>query len=304
LQYKDNIVSRLVIAIAGTLDEMKLIADEVTIAISKVEITVLMISIEPKALLETSMFLIPEKTTLPKLRPGIVRPRLLVMLQNSLDSCASTVVSGRAGTGKTALVVTFARICGRPIAWYKVDASDIEFRVFLRYLVASIARQRPGFGEETLAALNDFSADDSLAPADTFLYELLEYQGKALLVVLEDLHLISEADWLMPFLCRLLPLLPRNLHILITSRTMPPAPLWRMRSKQTLKVIDEEMLAFTQAEAFELFQTYGLSSRLARAACARSRGRAASLAAYAVALAGMERAGGHHPGDLDVSDFA
>ena len=262
-----------------------------------------MFSVEPKVLLETRMFLIPEKTTLPKLRPGIVRPRLLVMLQNSLDSCAATVVSGRAGTGKTALAATFARICGRPVAWYKIDASDIEFRVFLRYLVASIAQQKPGFGEETLAALDNSSADDSMTAANSFIYELLEYQGKPLLVVLEDLHLISEGEWLMRFMYRLLPLLPRKVHMLITSRTMPPAPLWRMRSKQTLKVIDEEMLAFTQAEAFELFQTYGLSSRLARAACARSRGRAASLAAYAVALTGIERAGGH-PSDLDVSDFA
>ena len=261
-----------------------------------------MFSVKRKPLLETKMFLIPEKTTLPKLRPGIVRPRLLVMLQKSLDSCTSTVVSGRAGTGKTALAVTFARTCGRPVAWYKVDASDIEFRVFLRYLVSSIAQQRPGFGEETLAALDYSSADDSMTPANSFLYELLEYQGKPLLVVLEDLHLISEGEWLMPFLCRLLPLLPRKVHILITSRTMPPGPLWRMRSKQTLKVIDEEMLAFTQAEALELFETYGLSSKLARAACERTRGRASSLAGYAVALTGIERAGVHHPGDLDVND--
>ena len=210
------------------------------------------------------------------------------MLESSLESCASTVVSGRAGTGKTALAIDFARTCGRPVAWYKVDASDIELRVFLRYLVSSIAQQRPGFGERTLAALDESGADDPMAPSDSFLYELLEYDGNPLLIVLEDLHLVCEGEWLVPFLCRLLPLLPRKVHILITSRTMPPAPLWRMRSKQTLEVIDEAMLAFTRPEAFELFETYGLSGELARAAYDRSRGRAGSLAAYAIALSAAE----------------
>jgi LuxR family maltose regulon positive regulatory protein len=237
------------------------------------------------ALAGAKMLLIPEKITVPSQPPRITRPRLLALLESSLESCASTVVSGRAGTGKTALAIDFARTCGRPVAWYKVDASDIELPVFLRYLVSSIARQKPGFGERTLAALAGQSDGDATEP---FVYELLEYDGSRLLIVLEDLHLVCEGEWLVPFLCRLLPLLPRKVHILITSRTMPPAPLWRMRSKQTLKVIDEAMLAFTRPEAFELFETYGLSGELARAAYDRSRGRAGSLAAYAIALSASE----------------
>jgi hypothetical protein len=69
---------------------------------------------------------------------------------------------------------------------------------------------------------------------------------------------------------------------------MPPAPLWRMRSKQTLEVIDEAMLAFTRQEALELFETYELSGEQARIAYERSRGRASSLANYAVALSASE----------------
>jgi hypothetical protein len=63
-----------------------------------------------------------------------------------------------------------------------------------------------------------------------------------------------------------------------------------MRSKQTLEVIDETMLAFTRAEAFELFEGHGLSGELARAAYDRSRGRAGSLAAYATTLSAAEQA--------------
>lgn len=250
--------------------------------------TILMFLIEHTALLETKMRLILDKITVPSQPPRITRPRLLALLNNSLESCASTVISGRAGTGKSALAADFARKCGRPVAWYKVDSLDMELPVFLHYLVSSIAQHRPGFGACTLAALA--VSDDSTPPSDTFLYELLEYEAP-LLIVLEDLHLICEGEWLVPFLCRLLPLLPRKVHILITSRTMPPAPLWRMRSKQTLEVIDEGMLAFTRPEAFELFETYGLSGEYARAAYDRSRGRAGSLESYALELGASEIAG-------------
>ncbi|MDQ2856383.1 MAG: hypothetical protein M3R68_08640 [Acidobacteriota bacterium] len=250
-----------------------------------------MFHIENTALTETKMLLILEKITLPSQPARIRRPRLLSALANSLESCSSTVISGRAGAGKTALATDFALSCGRPVAWYKVDASDIELPVFLRYLVSSVAQQRPGFGERTLAALSDPGAGHPTAPSDPLLYELLEYGGSPLLIVLEDLHLVCEGEWLVPFLCRLLPLLPPKVHILLTSRTMPPAPLWRMRSKQTLEVIDEAMLAFTRPEAFELFETYGLSAELARAAYDRSRGRAGALASYASALSSSEVTG-------------
>jgi LuxR family maltose regulon positive regulatory protein len=194
------------------------------------------------------------------------------------------VISGRAGTGKTTLAGDFARTCGRRVTWYKVEATDVELQIFLSYLVSSIDQQLPGFGERTLAALAQSHQKSAIRPSDAFIYELLECDREPLLVVLEDLHSICEGEWLVPFLCRLLPLLPRKTHILITSRTMPPAPLWRMRSKQTLQVIDEPMLSFTLPEAVALFEMYGLSSELARAAYDRTRGKAAAVAAYARAL--------------------
>lgn len=84
---------------------------------------------------------------------------------------------------------------------------------------------------------------------------------------------------------------------MITSRTLPPAPLWRMRSKQTLEVIDETMLSFTLPEALDLFDTYGLSGKRARAAYDRCRGRASLLTAYAIALSASAEA-------KDFGDFA
>lgn len=227
--------------------------------------------------------LISEKMAIPSEVPRSSRPRLLAMLEQSLTSCTSTILIGRAGTGKTALAVDFARQCGRSVAWYKVDAPDGELRIFFQYLIASIRQLRPGFGNQTLMPLIQAVEPDLPLLAEAFVYELLETETDPLLVIIEDLHLVCDAEWLMPFFRRVLPLLPSAVHLLITSRSMPPAPLWRMRSKQTLSVIDEQTLAFTRQEAIELFESHGLSSEHASIALDHTRGRAAALASFASA---------------------
>lgn len=230
--------------------------------------------------------LIAEKIAVPANTPSLQRPRLFERLEQSLGSCTSTIISGRAGTGKTSLALDFARKCGRNIAWYKVDAPESELEVFLQYLIASIQKQRPGFGA-TLIPLPDAitAAPDQISVlAEAFVYELVEGVGEPLLIVIEDLHLVCDSPWLVPFFKRLLPLMPSDVHLLITSRTMPPAPLWRMRSKQTLSVIDEAALAFTTPEAIDLFERYGLAPEHASIALDHTQGRAGSLARFAGTL--------------------
>ncbi|HEY6805218.1 MAG TPA: AAA family ATPase [Pyrinomonadaceae bacterium] len=230
--------------------------------------------------------LISEKIAVPSPTGLVRRPRLEILLKQSLNSCTSTVISGRAGSGKTTLAIDFAEQSGRAIAWYKVDAPETKAEIFFNYLIASIRAQRPGFdGSALLSRLeNEPDLSQTSHLAEVFIFELEREPGGPLLVVIEDLHLVCDADWLVPFFRRLLPLLPADVHMLITSRTMPPAPLWRMRSKQTLSVIDEQTLSFTREEAFKLFERYGLTKEQANIALAHSHGRAAALSSLAATL--------------------
>ena len=234
----------------------------------------------PNGGLITDMQLIADKISIPS-QTSLARTRLLAMLERSLDSGICTIISGRAGTGKTTLAADFAASCNRRVAWYKVDAPDGDFCVFIDYLAASIGQQRPGFNEQgiRLAAAEVNSTDLALF-SERFVFELIADDTEPLLIVIEDLHLVCDTDWLVPFLDRFLQLSPPNVHILITSRTLPPAPLWRMRSKQTLEVIDELSLSFTREETVDLFESYGLSRQLAYLAFDRTSGRAGALAKY------------------------
>ncbi|HEX8721715.1 MAG TPA: AAA family ATPase [Pyrinomonadaceae bacterium] len=224
---------------------------------------------------------IPEKITPPEELPRVSRERLLRTLRESLEGCNSTVIAARAGTGKTMLASDFARRCGRRVAWYKLDAPDSELPVFLRHLCASIASVRPGFGRRALERLGDGAGTDDVPLAvESLVYELLE-SGEPLLLVVDDLHLVYDAEWMVPFFRRLLPLLPPEVHVMLLGRSLPPTPLWRMRSKQTLCVLDESALAFTLEEARALYASYGLAAERAEPAAAETRGRAATLDARA-----------------------
>lgn len=224
---------------------------------------------------------IPAKITPPEELPRVSRERLLRTLAESMEGCNSTIVAGRAGTGKTMLAADCARRSGRRVAWYKLDAPDSELSVFLRHLCASVGRARPGFGEKTLERLGPAaSVDDVPLAVEYLVYELLESNEPAL-VVIDDLHLVYDAEWLVPFFRRWLPLLPPEVHVMLLGRSLPPTPLWRMRSKQTLCVLEEETLAFTLEEARALYASYGLAAAGADAALRETRGRAATLDARA-----------------------
>jgi LuxR family transcriptional regulator, maltose regulon positive regulatory protein len=228
------------------------------------------------------MSLILDKIRIPAEAPRVARPRLLSTLHGSLNSCSSTIINGRAGTGKTLLAADFARRSGRAVAWYKVDASDTEASICFAYLLAAVGRHRPGFGEQTFWPLVEGATlEDMPMLAEAFVYELLESAGEPLLIILDDLHLVYDAEWVVPFFRRLLPLLPAEAHMLITGRSLPPAPLWRMRSKQTLCVVDETVMSFTLKEAEKLLDSYGLAPERAASALHQARSRASSLDAIA-----------------------
>jgi len=242
------------------------------------------------------MKIIASKITIPTETPRVCRQGLLDTLRENLESCHATVINGRAGTGKTMLAVDFVRRYVGRAAWYKVDAPDMSLPVFMEYMVASVARVQPGFGRQTLQRqarsleiggtggidrIGGGGEFDIAGLAEAYVYDL-ERQSEPLVLVIDDLHLIYDADWVVPFFHRLLPLLPAGTHMLILGRGLPPAPMWRLRSKQRLFVITEQMLAFTQTEAEELFSGYGLGPEEASLALKKTGGRAADLHATAI----------------------
>lgn len=222
--------------------------------------------------------IIEEKLAIPDFGGILKRPRLDKILQRSLARFGATLVSGRSGTGKTALAAEYAR-GQKHVAWFSVESPEIEWRLFANYFAASLRRAVGAPNESVPAFLT--KGEVSETQIENFLtwafgmYEDLRI-GQ-MLIVLDDLHHIFDAPWFGQFFNLLIHSLPHDVSLLLVCRSRPPAPLWRLRSKQMLNVIDEKLLAFSGDETKRFFKRAGLPEKLAQKAHDDSFGRIAKV---------------------------
>lgn len=223
--------------------------------------------------------ILTEKIEIPRCVGLIERPRLVEKLDRSLSRFAATLVSGRAGTGKTSIAAAYARTRKR-VAWFTVESSDIDWNVFASYLAASVHR----VAESKKAVADSLHAVTNSSPAAMaiFLYviaSVLESDEKdhRPLLVLDGIDHLFDANWFGGFFNILQPSLSETTDVLLLCRSTPPNPLWRLRSKQQLDVIEEKTLAFDRNETILLLKQAGRSHAEAVRIHAETFGRVSKL---------------------------
>jgi LuxR family maltose regulon positive regulatory protein len=214
--------------------------------------------------------LIGAKLEIPADRAAFERDWLTGLLERYSKAGAATLVTGRAGTGKTCLVAEF--VSRKPdVGWFSVESVDSDWHAFARYFRAAWNGERErGSKEDDLVIDHD--------PA-SFIAALTEKDPPSILV-LDNIHHLYDCGWFPEFFSLLIRSIPPRCHLILLSRSKPPAPVWRLRSKQVLNIIDEKLLSFSLAEARALFKAHGLPSEAAATAHRQTFGRAAELAAH------------------------
>ena len=184
------------------------------------------------------------------------RPRLTERL-HSYEDAPVTLIAADAGYGKTTLIADFLRDQRRPFVWYQLDHTDADPIVFLNYVTQGIRGIDEGFGDALLAYLAEANEELVRSPeraADLLINEILMTIEQPFVLVLDDYHHIGEDTPVHKIVDRILQYASEHLHLVITTRDLPPLAIMRRRTQSRALVITRDDLLFNDDEVRELFR--------------------------------------------------
>jgi LuxR family transcriptional regulator, maltose regulon positive regulatory protein len=186
----------------------------------------------------------------------LYRPRLTEKLQANLNAPV-TLVAADAGCGKTTLVADFTRSQTRRTVWYQLDHTDADPFVFLGYIAHGIKNIAPAFGETILPYLSEATDELLRFPeraVDLLLNEILESIEQPFILVLDDYHHIGRDTIVHKCVDRFLQYSSEMVHLIITTRDLPPLAIMRRRTQSAALVLTRQDLLFTDEEVRSLFR--------------------------------------------------
>jgi LuxR family maltose regulon positive regulatory protein len=139
-----------------------------------------------------------------------------------------------------------------PTAWLSLDEQDNQLGVFLSYFLAAIQTAFPAALPETQALLMVTPLPPLSAITKVMINELNQIEDPFILV-LDDYHAI-EIQTIHDLLNAILLYPPRNLHLVLGTRTDPSLPLVNLRAKSQVTEIRIQDLRFNPDETQQLFQ--------------------------------------------------
>jgi LuxR family maltose regulon positive regulatory protein len=159
----------------------------------------------------------------------IPRPRLEARLE-AASGARLTVVSGRAGSGKSVLISSWlAKFADDDSSWVTLDEDDNKPSVFW---------------SDVTAAVNRLSGDEY----GRYMVARSDRDGY---LVIDDAHVLT-AVAAQRSLVQLVALAPSWLHLILSSREQPALALWRLRAEGALVEIDDDALRLDPEEAHHL----------------------------------------------------
>jgi LuxR family transcriptional regulator, maltose regulon positive regulatory protein len=166
----------------------------------------------------------------PLLPPGYIRrPRVEARL-DAATGARLTVVSGRAGSGKSVLISSWlASLSEDDFSWVTLDEDDNKPSVFWSDVTTAVDRL----------------SDDEYG---RFMAARADHDGY---LVVDDAHVLMSIA-ARRSLVQLVALAPSWLHLIVASREQPALALWRLRAEGALVEIDDEELRLDAEEASQL----------------------------------------------------
>ena len=194
---------------------------------------------------QRSLDVIEAKIKPPTPRRGVVTRAALVN-QLRRERAAVVLLIARAGYGKTTLLVQWAAVESRPVAWLSIDSRDNDPLVLVKHVVAAVDRIEP-LDRRLLASLCVTRKQTWMSVANRAAQSLASCR-RPFLLVLDNVDLLhaSEARRL---LSMLIAAVPQGSTVALAARTAPKLPAAALRARGSVQEIGVAELALSDREA-------------------------------------------------------
>ena len=193
------------------------------------------------------------------------------------------------------------------MAWLSLDPGDSDPPMFWAYVLAALRTAAPDVGGSAQVLLESPGG----TPITTVLTSLLNDLAASdveIVLVLDDYHVVHAPE-IHEAMAFLVDHLPRQLRLVIATRSDPPLPLARLRARGELAEVRAADLRFTEQETAAYFGVMGLrlSAGEVTTLDGRTEGWVAALQLAALSLQGREDSAGFIEGfagdDRHVVDY-
>jgi LuxR family maltose regulon positive regulatory protein len=227
---------------------------------------------------------------------AVPRPRIESLIAEGVRGPLTTV-TGPPGAGKTMAITLWAAARPEPgrVVWITLDEYDNRPRVFWSYVVAALRQAGIEVPRVSSAGARGTAVDHAFLLR---LAAVLAAQDQPVVMVIDDIHLLTDADTLDGLAYVLWNAKP-GLRLVASSRMDPLLPLHRYRLNGELTEVRADDLAFSVTESGTLMAQHGLtlSESALESLTGRTEGWAAGLRLAAISLVG------HPDPDQFVKEF-
>jgi len=218
----------------------------------------------------------------------LARPRLLDWLRTKTLGRVVLILAD-AGYGKTTLLADFSRRTRTRTLWYRLDHDDRDWVTLMHHLVAAGREHDPSFAPETAGLLAEGAVGGPTREAvlDAFTRELPSISVGGAVLILDDFHLVDDAQDARYIARELVARAPERVSIVFASRRPPAVPLSRLRAVGEVADLGTDDLRFDASETAQLFtETYGrrMDADVLEDLAVRTEGWIASLQLVQAAL--------------------
>ena len=185
------------------------------------------------------------KLSVPHCSRVFERKRLFLQMDAMLEHPVAWI-SGAAGAGKTALVLSYFQAKAITPLWFRIDAGDSDLASFFYYLALLAEQDAPAKG--LLPRLTPEYEHGIAVFARNFIRDFYSRLPENTVLVFDNFQDIGGNHPLEPLLPILLGEIPSTIRIVIISRSSPAENLTRMLTTGDMQWLDGQPLEFTEDE--------------------------------------------------------